>query len=93
MKRVLRVSAYKDYVAVDILDKENKVLSTPFYLRYQGMQTIKYKDNDGISRITNVFLKSDGHEVKLLCRDNEMTDWEMPIDELTDSKIVTEFLN
>ena len=29
----VRVSSYKDYIALDIMDKEQKILATPFYIK------------------------------------------------------------
>lgn len=45
--RKLRVSEYKDYVAVDIVDEDGKILSTPFY--YNGKERVKIQvhDEDG----------------------------------------------
>lgn len=43
MKRQLRLSGYKDYVAIDILDEDNLVISTPFYLQYNSIGYLIYK--------------------------------------------------
>lgn len=35
-KRELRISGYKDYIAIDIVDETGKIIETPLYLRANG---------------------------------------------------------
>lgn len=84
MKRQLRVSGLKDYVAVDLVNDKGVIISTPFYLKYTGTQKIKYKD-DGASRLTDVFMSPDGD--RLLCRDSEGFDFACEFTELLESHI------
>lgn len=46
-KRSLRISSYGDYIAVDIVDNRNKILSTPVYLSKGKWQEVQYKDDAG----------------------------------------------
>jgi hypothetical protein len=32
-KQEVRVSSYGDYIALDLLDKEGKIIETPFYIK------------------------------------------------------------
>lgn len=86
-KRQLRISGLKDYIAVDIINDKDVILSTPFYLTCKGMAKISYKDN-GERFITNVFM-ADNDKDCLLCRDSTGFDFEMPFNELLDPAIVT----
>lgn len=87
IKRQLRVSGLKDYIAVDLVNEKGVILSTPFYLTAKGMQKIKYKDS-GESFITNVFWTDIDHDY-FSCRDSTGFDFHMPFDELLDPYIVT----
>lgn len=85
MKRQLRVSGLKDYIAVDIVNERGIVLSTPFYLKYTDLNVkLKYKD-EGISLLTNVFISPDFD--KILARDSSGFDFTFPFNELLESHI------
>lgn len=89
MKRQLRVSGLNDYIAVDLVNDKGVILSTPFYLKYTGHGKLKYKD-EGISRLTNVFLMADGEKLtRLSGRDSDNFDFKIPFDELLDPFVVT----
>lgn len=84
MKRQLRISGMKDYIAVDIVNEKGVIISTPFYLKYTGHGKLYYKEM-GISRLTNVFIAPDFD--KLLARDSENFDFDFQFDELLENHI------
>lgn len=87
MKRQLRISGLQDYIAVDMVNERGVILSTPFYLKYNSMGKLKYKE-DLVSRMTNVFLVGDGEKLThLIARDSEGFDFNIPFSELSESHI------
>lgn len=84
--RKLRISGYKDYVAVDIVS-EGKVVSTPFYLKKGEVKTVQYKDQEELrAYITDVKISEDFS--KLNCKDREGLEWDSPFEELLDENII-----
>ena len=83
-KRKLRISGLKDYIAVDIVNDKDVILSTPFYLTYRGHGKLKYKDM-GVSLLTNVFIAPDFD--KLLAKDSEGFEFDFPFSELLENHI------
>ncbi len=84
MKRQLRVSGLKDYIAVDVVNEKGIIQSTPFYLTYTGHGKLMYREL-GISRLTNVFIAPDFD--KILARDSDGFDFDFQFNELLDSHI------
>lgn len=85
MKRQLRVSGLKDYIAVDMVNDKGVILSTPFYLNITNTIKIRYKD-EGESYITNVTMAA-GDKNYLLCHDSTGFEFTIPFDELLESHI------
>lgn len=85
IKRQLRVSGLKDYIAVDLVNDKGIIISTPFYLKRTGMAKIKYKD-DGQSYLTNVFM-GDNENEWLSCRDSTDFDFHIPYSELLENHV------
>lgn len=92
MERKLRVSSYQDYIAVDeVLD--NKIISTPFYLKKGDTNVIEYKDSEDMKWIkTEVYISA---SFGILCMkdidsNSDFTglEWESPFDELLNSKLI-----
>lgn len=79
MKKQLRISQYKDYVAVDIVDKNDDILSTPIYLKRGKSAKLLWKDQETKEGITTTVI-FDGE--KILCEDRDGFEWESPIEEL-----------
>lgn len=94
--RAIRVSSEKDYVAVDVIDEKNNIISTPFYLNKGESKTIKYKDTEENkwikveARINNEFTK-----IKFIDIDSNSDFigmvWDSDFDELTDTN-ATKFI-
>lgn len=88
MERKLRVSGYKDYVAVDEV-QDNKIIATPFYLSKGETKIIKYNDAEsGVWLKTEVSIMN-GFDVLFMKDVDEKSDytgmeWESPFDELLD---------
>lgn len=80
-KRKLRVSSYKDYIAVDLVDDKGNVTSTPLYLKRQGMCKIFIDGKE-----TNLFLNSNSDG--LLTRQfNPIIDGKLEFEDLLNEKV------
>ncbi len=87
MKRELRISQFKDYVAVDYLDDTGLIKTTPFYIRPGESKRILYKDAEENKWMgTTVKLSADFENLSLI--DTDGFSWESSIDELLDSSII-----
>ena len=82
MKRNIRISSFNDYVAIDVVDDKDKILSTPLYLHKSNRVAVKVKDFEEHTweRATVEFL-GDGM-MKIVCDDN--ISWEDNVKELLD---------
>lgn len=85
-KKILRVSQFKDYIAVDIVNEEMFILATPFYLKAgHDCKNIFYKDAEtGKWNKTEVHISEDFK--KLICIDSEM-EFDCDFSELTENHI------
>lgn len=86
MKRELRV--FKDYITIDIVDEQKKVLSTPFRLEKGKVKPVYFKyDHPYKMYKTHVSISDDF--TKLLCLYKETGfKWEADIEQLLDSNLV-----
>lgn len=85
MKRSLRISGHKDYVAVDLIDKDGKILSTPIYLRKDKPEIVMSYDQEK-NRYYLTKVTFDGE--KLICVSSLYgIEWESQLDELLDNKL------
>lgn len=93
MKRELRISAQKDYIAVDYVNgttSGNHIESTPFYLAKDKPIKVKSFDAEE-NKWMAVSLLFDGE--KVIAKDIdprsdfEGMDWEIELEELLDAKI------
>ena len=87
MNQKLRISGYKDYVAVDLINNDDKIHSTPFYLKINESKDLKYKDQEEGRWIkTTVRIKDDFSCLK--CKDIEGMEWESSFEELIDNDCI-----
>lgn len=87
MQRELRISQFKDYLAVDLVDETGLIKTTPFYLRTGETKRILYKDQEEQKWIGTT-AKISADFTQLLLIDSDDFSWESPIDELLDSSII-----
>ena len=64
MKKHLRKSEFKDYLAVDIVDENGKIISTPIYLTTGKSGIIKAKDDEQ-GKWLKTEIVFDGEKLKL----------------------------
>lgn len=88
MERKLRISGYKDYVAIDEV-QDNKVIATPFYLKKGETKQVKYKDaEEGKWFKTEVSIINGFKMLSMKDVDNNSDftgmEWESPFEELLD---------
>lgn len=73
--KTLRVSGHKDYVAVDEIE-ENKITSTPFYLKKGETQIVKWRDREE-HKTTKTEIRISDDFTKLQLKDiDENSDWQ-----------------
>ena len=85
--KTLRQSSFKDYIAVDVIDERNNIVSTPFYLKKGKIKQLMYFDQEEKRWVkTNIKLSDDF--TKLKCADNEGMTWESELNELIDDDII-----
>ena len=84
-KKVLRLSNFKDYVAVDIIDETERILETPIYLQKNKPVILQGRNRDE-NLISKTEVTFNGE--KLLCVDLDENspdfemDWDSPVAEL-----------
>ena len=88
MERKLRISGYKDYVAVDEV-QDDKIIATPFYLNKGETKIVKYKDAESGAWLKTEVSIINGFEMLSMKDVDENSDysgmeWESPFDELLD---------
>lgn len=80
--RTLRISSYKDYIAVDIIDESKKVLSTPFYLKNGETKTLLAKDQEEGKWYNTAVKISDNFEI-LNCKSSDGLEFDGSFADLT----------
>lgn len=91
--RNLRVSGHKDYIAVDILDAQGKVLETPLYLRKGEIKRIFHKE-EAVDQFFETEITIDDTFTFLNCKSVDIKDewrgaeWPAAFTELLDENIV-----
>lgn len=90
MKRVLRVSGFNDYIAVDLQDNKGKTVSTPLYLKKDSPVKVKCFDAED-NKWYKTELTFDGRSVQARDIDIKSTvhgmQWDVPYEELTNSEV------
>src|SRR3990167_4926556 len=79
--KTLRQSSFKDYIAVDVIDEQKNIVSSPFYLKKGETKQLMYKDQEE-SRWIKTDVKLSDDFTKLKCVDNEGLNWESELNEL-----------
>lgn len=87
MKRSLRISGHRDYVAVDLVNEKDEVVSTPFYYQVGRSVTIMYLDEDEGNWYKTKLSDFDFDKRKFKAKDSEM-EYDIDVSELLEEKTV-----